>query len=216
MFLTGNTSTSGVSFSWTGPNSFSSTLQNPNFSSATTTRTGNYILAATLNGCTVLDTVYAAVNSIPLTPTPSANTPVCVGQDLQLGASAIAGATYAWTSTTGFTSTIQNPVRTAATTSYAGKYYVTATANGCTSARDSIMVTVNPAPVINVYPSPKDSICVGQTVTFVSSNSNAGSSYVRSWFKNSSVIGGAANANYSTTTAVSYTHLDVYKRQVFS
>ena len=201
LFLTGNTSTSGVSFSWTGPNSFSSTLQNPNFSSATTTRTGNYILAATLNGCTVLDTVYAAVNSIPLTPTPSANTPVCVGQDLQLGASAIAGATYAWTSTTGFTSTIQNPVRTAATTSYAGKYYVTATANGCTSARDSIMVTVNPAPVINVYPSPKDSICVGQTVTFVSSNSNAGSSYVRSWFKNSSVIGGAANANYSTTTA---------------
>ena len=62
-------------------------------------------------------------------------------------------------------------------------------------------MVVNPAPIINVYPSPKDSICVGQNVTFVSSNSNAGTTYTRNWFKNNNVIGGAANANYSTTTA---------------
>ncbi len=201
LFLTGNTSTSGVSFSWTGPNVFSSTLQNPNFSPATTIRTGSYILAATLNGCSVQDTVYAQVNPIPLKPTASANTPVCVGQDLQLAASTVAGATYNWTSTTGYSSTGQYPVRSSATTLYAGKYYVTATANGCTSAADSVTVAVNPAPTISMYPSPKDSICVGQNVTFVSSNSNAGSSYTRSWFKNNNVIGGAANANYSTTTA---------------
>jgi hypothetical protein len=201
LFLTGNTSSTGVSFSWTGPNSFSSTLQNPNFSPATTNRTGNYILTATLNGCSVLDTVYAQVNPIPAAPTPSANTPVCVGQDLQLAASTIAGATYNWTSTTGYSSNVQNPVRSSATTSYAGKYYLTATVNGCVSSPDSVTVSVNAAPSINMYPSPKDSICVGQNVTFVSSNSNAGSSYTRSWFKNNNVIGGAANANYSTTTA---------------
>ena len=201
LFLTGNTSSSGVSFSWNGPNSFSSTLQNPNFSSATTNRTGNYVLTATLNGCSVIDTVYAQVNPIPSTPTPSANTPVCVGQDLLLGASTVAGATYSWTGVGGFTSSIQYPVRNSSTTAYAGKYYVTAIANGCTSLADSILLTVNPAPVINMYPSPKDSICVGQSVMFVSSTGNTGSSFTRNWFKNNTVIGGAANANYSTTTA---------------
>ncbi len=201
LYLTGNTSSSGVSFFWAGPNSFSSTLQNPNFSPATTNCTGNYVLTVTLNGCSVLDTVYAQVNQIPSAPTPSANTPVCVGQDLQLGASTVAGGAYAWSSTTGFSSNVQNPVRSSAITSYAAKYYVTATVNGCTSARDSITVTVNLAPVINIYPSPKDSICVGQSVTLVSSTSNTGSSFTRSWFKNNTVIGGAANANYSTTTA---------------
>jgi len=201
--LSGASTTVGVSYLWKGPGGYTSTVQSPSRGSAVVAYSGYYRLSTVLNGCpsTYYDSVYVTVYPPTTAPTPSANAPVCVGQDLQLGASNITGATYAWTSTTGFTSAVQNPVRSAATTAYAGKYYVTATVNGCTSARDSVTVTVNPAPVINVYPSPKDSICVGQSVTFVSSNSNAGTSYTRSWFKNSNVIGGAANANYNTTAA---------------
>jgi len=86
----------------------------------------------------------------------------------------------------------------------AGKYYATATANGCTSAADSITVVVNPAPVINIYPSPNDSICQGASVTFISSLSNAGTAFQRAWYRNNNRITGATAANYSTTTAADY------------
>lgn len=200
-FLAGNTSSAGVSFSWTGPNGFTSTLQNPNISPATTAATGNYYVTGTLNGCSIRDTVYGSVYPIPARPLPIANTPVCVGQDLKLNVSNPQSGAYSWNSVGGYSAAVVNPVRSSATTAMAGKYYVTVTANGCTSDKDSVTVAVNPAPVINMYPSPKDSICQGATLTFISSTANAGSSFQRYWYKNNNVIGGASNANYSTTAA---------------
>lgn len=199
-FLAGNTSSAGVSFSWSGPNSFTSTLQNPNISPATTAATGNYYVTGTLNGCSIRDTVYGSVYPIPARPFPIANTPVCVGQDLKLNVSNPQSGAYSWTGVGGYSAATVNPIRTGATTAMAGKYYVMVTANGCTSDKDSVTVVVNPAPVINMYPSPKDSICQGATVTFISSTANAGTSFQRFWYKNNTAIGGAAAANYSTTT----------------
>lgn len=195
------TSSTGVSFSWVGPNSFTSSLQAPVVSSVTLAAAGNYIVTGTLNGCSIKDTAVVVVNPLPATPVPSATTPVCIGQDLMLYASTVPGASYQWTSTTLFSATIQNPVVNSATMATAGKYYVRAVANNCYSPFDSVTVTVNLAPTIILYPSPNDSICQGATITFVSNNANAGSTYTRTWFKNSNVIGGAANANYSTNTA---------------
>ncbi len=199
--LNSTTTSSGVAFSWVGPGAYTSTLQSPSIINAQPTATGSYIVTAMLNGCSVKDTVVAIINALPPAPTPSANTPVCVGQDLTLNASIVSGATYQWTSTVGFSSTSQNPIIAGATTTAAGKYYVRSLVNGCYSPYDSVTVAVIPAPVINMYPSPKDSICQGNNITFVSNNSNAGTTYTRTWFKNNNVIGGAANANYSTTTA---------------
>lgn len=201
LFLTSTTSSSGVGFSWVGPNGFTASIQNPNIPSTTTNATGNYIVTGNLNGCSTKDTVAVVINPLPATPSANANTPVCVGQDLMLGAGTVAGATYQWVNTSGFNSTLQNPVITGATTAVAGKYYVRSLINGCYSPYDSVTVVVNPAPVITVYPSPKDSICQGATVNFVSGTSNAGSSFVRTWYKNNNIIAGAANANYSTSTA---------------
>jgi hypothetical protein len=201
--LTGNNITSGVSYVWNGPASFSSTLQSPTRTGAITSHSGIYRVYTSLNGCTSLmyDSTSVTVYPVTASPLPSANTPLCLGQDLQLGAGTIPGASYVWSGPSGYSSTLQNPLRPASTSTFAGRYYVQAIVNGCISVADSVTVTVNAAPSINMYPSPKDSICVGQNVTFVSNTSNAGSSYTRSWFKNNNVIGGAANANYSTTTA---------------
>ena len=44
--------TTADSYSWTGPNSFSSTQQNPSIASATTAATGTYSVIVTVNGCT--------------------------------------------------------------------------------------------------------------------------------------------------------------------
>ncbi|HLO70965.1 MAG TPA: T9SS type A sorting domain-containing protein [Flavipsychrobacter sp.] len=201
LLLSATTTSSGTVFSWAGPNSFSSSIQNPNIPAATTSATGNYIVTATLNGCSVKDTVNAIVNALPATPVASANTPVCIGQDLMLNASTIPGATYQWINTASFSSLLQNPVIASAKTTDAGKYYVRSVMNNCYSPFDSVTVNVIPAPSISVYPSPKDSICQGAAVNFVSNNTNAGSSFIRTWYKNNNIIGGAANANYSTTTA---------------
>jgi len=200
--LNTTTTTSGVTFSWVGPASYTSTLQSPSIINAQPAATGSYIVTATLNGCSAKDTVVAIVNPLPPAPTPSANTPVCVGQDLMLNASTVPGATYQWTSTTGFSATTQNPVIAGATTFMAGKYYVRSMLNNCYSPYDSVTITVNPAPTINMYPSPKDSICQGANINFISNNSNAGTTYTRTWFKNNNVIGGAANANYNTSAVV--------------
>jgi len=106
------------------------------------------------------------------------------------------------TRTTGYSSALQNTILSTTTTAMAGKYYVQATANGCTSGIDSVTVTVNPAPVINMYPSPNDSICQGATLTFVSSQSNAGSAFQRTWYRNNNPITGANGVNYVTTAAI--------------
>jgi hypothetical protein len=79
-------------------------------------------------------------------PTASSDSPVCAGTTLHLNASAVSGATYAWTGPNGFASSDQNPTVATATTAAAGTYSVTATIGGCTSAADTTAVTVNSPP----------------------------------------------------------------------
>ncbi|MBS1774452.1 MAG: T9SS type A sorting domain-containing protein, partial [Bacteroidetes bacterium] len=188
---------------WSGP-SFSSTLQNPAISSAQPSASGDYILTATLNGCVIKDTVNVIVNPIPAAPTLSANTPVCTGQDLQLTGTSVSGASFSWTGPGGFTSSLQNPVRTNATTAMAGQYTAHVTAAACVSADAAVNVTVVPAPNILMYLSPNDSICQGSTVNFSTNVTNAGTGATYKWFKNNSPITGATNSTYSTNTAADY------------
>ena len=65
--LTLSTATvSGATYAWTGPNSFSSSLQNPTITSATTAATGTYSVTVTVNGCTSsAGTTSATVNALP-------------------------------------------------------------------------------------------------------------------------------------------------------
>ena len=95
------------------------------------------------------------VVATPPAPTASNNGPRCAGQTLQLTASTVAGATYAWTGPNSFSSTLQNPTIAGATTAATGTYSVTATVGGLTSAPGTTIATVNAAPgtpVITVEP----------------------------------------------------------------
>src|SRR5207302_8308307 len=42
----------GGTYSWTGPNAFTSSLQNPTIASATTAMSGTYSVTVAVNGCT--------------------------------------------------------------------------------------------------------------------------------------------------------------------
>lgn len=122
--LTANT-VAGATYEWTGPNSFTSSIQNPSIPSATAVASGTYTLTITEGTCVETAVVQVVVNPLPVV-TISAN-------GLALTASSLAGATYQWincaddTPVTGATAASQTFVATAN-----GSYKVEVTdANGC-------------------------------------------------------------------------------------
>jgi hypothetical protein len=171
---------SGATYSWTGPNGFTSSLQNPTRSSATLADAGTYSVTVTVNGCTsAAGTTNVVVNATPATPTASNGGPYCEGATISLSTPTVSGATYSWTGPNGFTSSLQNPTRSSATTADAGIYSVTITVNGCTSAAGTTSVVVNanpPTPTI----SPAGSIvfCYRDPVTLTSSSATGNQWYV--------------------------------------
>lgn len=148
--LTLSTNTvSGAIYSWTGPNGFTSSLQNPQIPNAAASASGMYSLTITINGCTSpAGNLSVVINETPVTPTAGSNGPVCEGGNINLFANSIAGATYSWKGPNGFLSNLQNPVISSAKLINSGDYYVTATVAGCTSTPPKLVnVIVNAVPV---------------------------------------------------------------------
>lgn len=134
-----------ASYSWTGPDGFTSTVQNPVIASVTDAAAGTYTLTVTnASGCSASATVVVTINTVNL-PTAVANTP-CVGGDLNLVGGPSGMATYSWTGPNGFTSSVQNPTITGVTAAAAGTYTLTITNSGGGSASVTVDVIINPLP----------------------------------------------------------------------
>ncbi|GIV40886.1 MAG: hypothetical protein KatS3mg034_0196 [Vicingaceae bacterium] len=188
-----------VSYSWTGPNGYSSNQQNPTINNATIDASGTYsVTAIDANGCQGSATINVTVNPLP-TPTASSNSPICAGQTLNLSASG--GVSYSWSGPNGFSANSQNPSIPNASAAASGTYTVTVTdANGCSNSATT-NVTVNPLP--NPTASSNSPICSGQTLNL---SATGGVSY--SW---SGPNGFSANSqnpsipNASTAASGTYT-----------
>ncbi|MEI8136537.1 MAG: T9SS type B sorting domain-containing protein, partial [Bacteroidota bacterium] len=166
------TGSGGTTYSWVGPNGFTSLLQNPTITGASTLATGVYTLTASSNGCSAFTTSLLTINPLP-TPTLTSNTPVCNGFALNLFGSG--GNTYSWSGPAAFTSTLQNPVIGSAAPINSGIYTLTAISiNGCTATTTS-SITINPTPTISITGA---TVCLNKTINLLSS-SLAGSTY--SW-----------------------------------
>ena len=143
----------GASYSWSGPNGYTSNQQNPTINNCSLSHTGSYVCTISLNGqsnnATTEVTVYAK---------PTANftaTSVCKGEPTQFTNTSTTNpsgqniTSYSWDFGDGQTSTQQNPTHTYAE---AGNKTVTLTVgigNGtCTSSKTQT-VTVNALPVAN-------------------------------------------------------------------
>lgn len=160
-------SSGGGTYSWTGPASFSSTLQNPNITPAALTHSGMYIVTVNLAGCTAT----AQTNVTVFTPTATAaNTgPYCAGATVQLSSSA--GAGYTW-SGPGFSSSVQNPNIPNAQATASGVYTVVINLGSCTAnATTSVTVNALPTPLA----SNNTPICIQNPINFTG---GGGTNYV--------------------------------------
>lgn len=137
--LSGNASSGGVSYSWTGPGNFTSAEQNP-----VVVGTGIYTLTVynPATGCSGTDTALVTRNiSGPNASASSGGSLSCSGNSsVTLFASPTSGVRYRWTGPNNFASTEQNPVVTTA-----GEYNLTvvSTETGCSSIATSVTVTMS-------------------------------------------------------------------------
>jgi PGAP1-like protein/IPT/TIG domain/Bacterial TSP3 repeat len=156
------TGLAGATYSWNGPNGFSSNLQNPTLPQATTAASGVYTVTLQAGSCSLAASTTVVV-SAPAGPAPANSGPACAGQNVQLTAAGIANATYQWSGPGGYASSAQNPVLAAAPAAASGAYSVTATVNGCVSQAATTNVVVRSLPTAVVSGSAQS--CAGASNT---------------------------------------------------
>jgi gliding motility-associated-like protein len=147
LFLYSSDSTALVTYSWAGPNLFTSLQQNPYIYPVMPAATGVYTVTAILGMCS-----NSAVTMVTIKPTPliaaTNNGPICTGKTdtLFLQAASNPGASFSWTGPYTFVSSAQNPYRTPAIMEYAGIYQVRSFLNGCYSLPLNDTVIINETP----------------------------------------------------------------------
>jgi hypothetical protein len=195
------TSATADSYSWSGPNGFTSSNQNP---TDTVGAPGaySYSLSVTVNGCTsAAGSTTVVVNATPATPAPSSDGPYCFNANptvVQLHANGTADS-YSWSGPNGFTSSSADPIDSlTAPGSYT--YSLTVTTNGCSSGAGSTTVVINPLPDVVVSASGPTTFCLGGSVTLTASASGTGPfSYTWSNGATSQSITVGAAGSYSVT-----------------
>lgn len=91
--------TGGLTYAWSGPNGFVSTLQNPlSINNITAANAGKYILITQRNGCfSIPDTVMVSISPKPPKPIIGGNINACAGQTVTLVCNNPNGSQYLWT-----------------------------------------------------------------------------------------------------------------------
>lgn len=184
------TTTAATSYTWAGPNAFNSNIQNPNITNVSNLNTGVYTLNATNgSGCKGTSTINVNFNSLPSINAIS-NSPVCIGQPINLGGSG--GTSATWNGPSGFSSSSYSPSIPTANLTNGGNYTLTVTnANGCSSS-SIVVVNINNLPTITVN---NPTTCVSGNLNFTASG---GVNY--SWQGPSSFNSALQNPSVSNAT----------------
>lgn len=160
-------------YSWTGPNGFTSTDASPVINAVTTAATGIYSVTLTDNCGTILtDNLALTVNTNPVVVVTGSNSTYCnPGTPVTL--TATGAVTYSWSPAAGLSSTSGDVVD--ATPANTTLYTVTGTdANGC-QGNASITVNVVNSPVVTPTATPA-TICEGDT-SQLQANASSGMAY---------------------------------------
>lgn len=149
----------GASYSWTGPNGFTSNTNSFTISDFTSTNAGSYCVIATISGCVS----QPSCQSVTLSPNPTidilnavSSSIVCDGGIATLS---VAGAlSYSWTGPNSYTNSGSSIQISPFTITDNGYYYVIGTDNnGCTD-KDSILISVVDNPILSIASDVNDGV----------------------------------------------------------
>jgi hypothetical protein len=193
----GQSTTLSVSGSWTSYHWLPGGETSPTISVSPGETTDYGVVLEDATGCVARGYLRVSVGSLLMVTLAAGNNgPICEGQSLQLSASTVPGATYAWTGPSGFTSAEQNPQILSAPLSAAGVYGVTATVDGCASPAATTTVVVRALPSAAI--SAPASICPDSGNSASVASAGAGATY--SW-----TIGNGTITSGAGTPAITFT-----------
>jgi hypothetical protein len=137
----------GSTYTWSGPNQFSTIAQNPSLSNVQLAAAGDYFVTAQIPGCgarTVSTNLIVGKNFSGITI--QTNSPVCIGTDLRLSTTAYPHMTYLWSGPNGFTSNASSDTLLNMSSLMAGNYALIVTSPGCgSSIRNQAVQILNPS-----------------------------------------------------------------------
>jgi gliding motility-associated-like protein len=131
----------GNTFSWTGPNGYTSSAPNPIITNVTPNMAGTYTcLTTSVKGCTNIAT--AAFTTYQATVQATSNSPVCFNTALNFTANP-SGGVYNWAGPNAFASNLQNPSIVNVQSNASGIYSLNAVLPGSCIASSTTAVVVN-------------------------------------------------------------------------
>jgi len=203
-----STTTTGAVFNWTGPNGFTSLLQNPTRPTAVFADSGLYTVTVSVSGCVSTASIVGVVHQSPVL-TINTPAPVCSPSTINITAPAItagstlpSGTTLSYYTNPTATIVLANPAAIAV----GGNYYITAlTGAGC---GDTVLipVSINITPTISIttsqtYSTNLQTSSLGVTVSAGTVTSTAGT--VVNTSGNNWTISNIPTNNFATITATS-------------
>lgn len=188
----GSVAVAGNTYCWTSfPVGYASTVANP-IVKPTVTTTYTLVETVTATGATNSHSVIVTVNALPAAVA-GANRTISLNSNTQIGAAAVVGSSYSWTSSpAGFISTTANPtVSPKVTTTY--MLVETNTATGCSNSH-GVIVTVNSPPEIpGNFTTYSTKVKLGQSNIVYTVPYVAGVTYVWNWSGRGVTISGNSN-----------------------
>ncbi|MES2131285.1 MAG: gliding motility-associated C-terminal domain-containing protein [Bacteroidota bacterium] len=202
------TGTGGGTYSWTGPDNFSTTTQNPQIPNVQANAAGIYTLTVTDSNtnCSASDTVKLTVSPAPALVSVLGDS-TCFGQQLQLNANFGTGVTVNWYSDAGLTNLLQansNTYQTTPTANGTYTYYVQGVVGSCKSnvaAVTGMFYNIRAVATADVYTGDAP-----LTVNFTGSNSvGVTASDNFNWTFGDNTGSNLVNPNHIFTAEASYT-----------
>ncbi len=188
---------SPFTYSWTGPNSYTSSSQNPSIASTVAANAGAYSLTVTDSyGCTANGTTSSViVNALPIV---TASSSVCIGSTITLTPTT-AGT---WISSNSAVATVTNAGVVTGVSAGSVTFTYTQTSTGCSNTTS--LVSVNTVPVI----SGTLTVCAGSTTQLTGTGTAASAS---PWTSASTSIATVSNSGLVTgiaagTSIITYTN----------
>ena len=170
--LTG-VATGATTWSWTGPNAYSSNSQSPQLTNVQANAGGVYTLIAGNTCGNDTATLTLVVNSTPVSVSDSATpNPVCTGSTLKLGGAATGATGYSWSGPNGFAANTLQATVTNFQNVNVGVYTLSAT-NTCGTATASITVNLATAPTAVNASVDSLSTCHGSNLQFTGTATGA-------------------------------------------